>query len=353
MKDYLKNYIEKNRKKCFALRDWLNLKGNLFTFEEALQCIYDDANGNSIVMNDIIEHLTEKRKTYGRTQVYADDNSSLIGMKRDENGNPIIYGYRDNLPTALRGQHMANNPKIFRKSDDQVSKNYQKSEEKMYELGSQIRELFPSLSNHELTFIMQAVKKYAESRKISNDKVVASIKKGRLKYDDELNRLVPSIRESKNHIILIREDVASEIANELKMTEYKFNSNIKQFLHDLMVNPNVAETPLIFKQGGFNRNKLVYFLKKFDLLRKSEKISDKDSDGNPKTATMMVTYQVPKKNFDRKLHKLYIRLFEDNTTEQNANLTEDGECCGATTCDASSGQFIQPLFSMQKKTFNE
>ena len=136
-----------------------------------------------------------------------------------------------------------------------------------------------------------------------------------------------------------------EIADDNNMTEYKFNSNIKHFLHDLLVNPSGAKIPFIFKANGINRSRMIYFLKKFNLLKKIERISDKDSDGNSKKATMMVKYQVPKKDFDRKLKKLFIRLFEDNSSV-NDTITEDGE--GSTTCDASSGQFSQPLFPLQR-----
>lgn len=344
--DKIKAYLSQNKKMGFALRDWLIRNGDNYTLKEALICIYNAADGKSSVMNDIIEHLTEKRKIYGRTQVYADNNTPLIGLRRNEQGEVELYGYRPNMPLNPKGQHMPRNNKIFRKSDDQVSKTYQNSEEKMYELGRQVRDMFPDGSNHDITFIMQAIKKYAESHKIHTDKVLNMMRKGRLEYNEPLNRLVPHVREGRQgRTIMIDEAVMMEIADDANMTEYKFNSNIKHFLHDLLVNPSGAKIPFIFKINGVNRNRMIYFLKKFGLLKKIERISDKDSEGKPKKATMMVKYQVPKKDFDRKLKKLFIRLFEDNCSEVN-NITEDGE--GATTCDASSGQFSQPLFPLQR-----
>lgn len=344
--DKIKAYLSQNKKMGFALRDWLIRNGDNYTLKEALLCIYNAAAGKSSVMNDIIEHLTEKRKIYGRTQVYADNNTPLIGLRRNEQGEVELYGYRPDMPLNPKGQHMSRNNKIFRKSDDQVSKTYQNSEEKMYELGRQVRDMFPDGSNHDITFIMQAIKKYAESHKIHTDKVLNMMRKGRLEYNEPLNRLVPHVREGRQgRTIMIDEAVMMEIADDANMTEYKFNSNIKHFLHDLLVNPSGAKIPFIFKINGVNRNRMIYFLKKFGLLKKIERISDKDSEGKPKKATMMVKYQVPKKDFDRKLKKLFIRLFEDNCSEVN-NITEDGE--GATTCDASSGQFSQPLFPLQR-----
>ena len=65
--DRLKAYLSQNKKLGFALRDWLIRNGDNYTMKEALLCIYNAAGGKTSVMSDIIEHLTEKRKVYGRT----------------------------------------------------------------------------------------------------------------------------------------------------------------------------------------------------------------------------------------------------------------------------------------------
>lgn len=149
--------------------------------------------------------------------------------------------------------------------------------------------------------------------------------------------------------IVIKESVLQEIHDELEMTEYKFNSNIKHFLHDLLVDPVNAQPSDVLKMHGFNRSRLMRYFFNNDMLRKDERILDKDEDGNPKTATMKTKYKVPKKNFDRKLKRMWIKMFE-----KNVPVNEDGDCMGATTCDASSGQFVQPLFGgVQRREFNE
>ena len=88
------------------------------------------------------------------------------------------------------------------------------------------------------------------------------------------------------------------------------------------------------------------------MLLKSEKISDKDENGDSKTATMKVKYQVPKADFNHKLKKLFIKLFERNTPkkQQSEIIGEDGECgaMGATGADAS-GAFEQPVFGVQRR----
>ena len=86
------------------------------------------------------------------------------------------------------------------------------------------------------------------------------------------------------------------------------------------------------------------------MIEKDEKISDSDENGQPKTATMMIKYRVPKKNFDRKLKKLWIRMVDRNLPERkhnDLNINEDGEM-GATSA-ISSGEVIKPVFPMQRR----
>jgi hypothetical protein len=70
----------------------------------------------------------------------------------------------------------------------------------------------------------------------------------------------------------------------------------------------------------------------------------------------MVKFRCPKKNFDRKIQKLYIRFFEKNLPQRqihlrNEEINEDGEggAIGGATSAASSGQFIQPFGGVQRR----
>jgi hypothetical protein len=118
----------------------------------------------------------------------------------------------------------------------------------------------------------------------------------------------------------------------------------------LLQDPVNAQPSPIFKIYGLSRSVLLKYLLTNKILEKDERISDKDENGQPKTATMMVKYRCPKKNFERKLKKLYIKLFEKNLPERKheeqeitGSINEEGEggACGATSAE-SSGQFIQP-----------
>lgn len=346
---YLKKYAASNKGSVFALRDWINRNMKSFSLTEALECVYLFTGGHMDEMTKVIQQLTEKRKVFGRTQVYNGSNVSQIDMVRGINGKLQITGYNPDKEPIAKGQHMPRNQKIFRKSDDQVSKTYQNSERKMMDFGQQVRELYPEQSNMYITHAMQAIKKYANLRKIGTDKVVSALRKGRLKLkDDDYNmfEVVSAFNESRT--IVISENVVKQLNEELEMTEYKFNNNIKKFLSDLLADPVNAKPSFLLLRNGLTRSRLLRLMANIGMIERDDKISDKDENGQPKTATMMVKFKVPKKNFDRKLRKLWIRLFERNLPERKRTeeLNEEGE--GATAANAS-GQFSQPLFSIQRR----
>lgn len=346
---YLKRYAANNKNSVFALRDWINRNMKKFSLTEALECIYLFTGGHTDEMSKVIQQLTEKRKVFGRTQVYSGSNVSQIDMVRGANGKLQITGYNPDKEPISKGQHTPRNQKIFRKSDDQVSKTYQNSEKKMMDFGQQVRELYPNESNMYITHAMQAIKKYANLRKIGTDKVVAALQRGRLKLkDDEYNsfEIVSSFNESK--IIVISENMVRQLNEELEMTEYKFNNNIRKFLSDLLADPVNAKPGFLLMRNGLTRSRLIRLMLSIGMIERDEKISDTDENGQPKTATMMVKFKIPKKNFDRKLRKLWIRLFERNLPEKKHNMEINEEGDGATSADAS-GQFLQPIFPVQRR----
>ena len=158
-------------------------------------------------------------------------------------------------------------------------------------------------------------------------------------------------------VIVITESAANMLREEIEMTEYKFNSAIKKFLHDLLVDPVNAEVPTIFKFYDINRSRLVKYLIDNDLVRKEQKIRDTDENGDYVTAMMKVRYNVPKKNFVRKLKKLYIKLFEKNVPEiihsEEEQIDETTACGGGVDAmggnGAAGGAYTAPLFGTDKK----
>lgn len=425
----IKEYITKNRKKCYALGNWKNINMKNFSMQELLECICKAANGSIQEMDNIIEHLTAKRKIYGRTQVYAGNPNKPMDIVRNANGELELIGYQPDAPLPLKGQHQSHSHKVFRKSDDQVSKTYQNAEERLYDLGKKVRELFPEGDNHFITFAMQAIRKYAADRKIHTDKVVKGLEKGRYRLDTDMWRVVPNLKnESKENnkeeyltdrkgnvketeegqkvpkycpkcgeeikveikgepiyickndhyigtvkfptneskekrVIIINErdfqrlkKISEDYDKEMEMTEQKFHSNIRNFISQLLQDPVNAQPSSIFRENGLSRSVLLKYLLSSGILVRDERLSDRDENGEPKTATMMVKFRCPKKNFDRKIQKLYVRLFEKNLPQRQIHLrseeiNEEGEgaAIGGATSAASSGQFIQPFGGVQRR----
>lgn len=340
--DKLKEYNVKNHDKVMALRGWIDRYVKTFKLTDALACIYKYADGNMNIMNDIIAHLAMKKKTYGRTQVYSDYLNNKTDIVRNDNGELELIGYYQTDALPLKGQKISKNHNIFRKSDNQTSKIYHNTEERIMDIGAEVRGMYPNASKVYIEKTIQAIRNYAQIKKINYNRVIELMKKGRVRLDDERFVIRPIFAEGRT--IIISYDTAKLITEELTMSEYKFYNNVKDFLRTLLSDPINADVSLTFKKYGITRSKLLRMLLNNGIVEVDEKINDTDEFGNPKTATMMVKYRVPKAKFEHKLKKLYIKLFEKNVPEQT--ITEDG----ATGSDAS-GQFVQPAFGIQRRTF--
>ncbi len=88
LKEFARAYP--NRKA--ALSAWINLKVKTFRLVDALECIYDHADGDFARMDSIIETLTKKRKTYGRTQVHAGPAPADADIITNADGTLSIVG---------------------------------------------------------------------------------------------------------------------------------------------------------------------------------------------------------------------------------------------------------------------
>lgn len=350
----LNEFYRANKNKCLALKNWIEIKGKDFKLIDALNCIYDEANGKTSTMNDIIDHLINFKKTNGRTQVYADDLNKKPHIDIiSNNGKLELINYNSKEELNKKGQKVKRNPNIFRKKDGQIKKTFQKKEEILVNIGDGVRQLFPTEDKETLENIINAVSKYSQDKKIGYKTVLLALQAKRLVFDPRLNIIRSSANENK--IVIITESMFNELkeSDDFKMTEYKFNSNIKHFLSELLSDPVNAEPSILLRHNGLNRSRLINLLINNEMLVKDEQISDKDENGELKTATMKVKFKVPKADFKHKLKKLYIKLFERNTPSNNTSelIGEDGEGafgCGATGAD-NSGAFEQPVFGIQRR----
>ena len=360
-KETLQKYAslsQANKKKCFALGGWCNRQGNIFPMQEVFDCLYDAAGGNTNKLTELIEQLTAKSKVFGRSSVVFGSNEAKMAITRGEDGRLKITGYNPSFRPPEKGQHGTHEPQVVRK-DGQMRKNVIKSREKLYDLGKAVREIYQGQSNELITVAMAAIKGFARAHKISEMMVVERLKKGVYELNTENGlenaRIVP-----KKKTVKLNESQLNELSDATKLTEYKFYNNVQRFLSDLLKDPVGAKVPFLLQANNIARNQLLYHLKSNGIINRYQKISDKDSRGNPKTARMIIKYSVPKKDFAKKMKRLFIDLVAKNVPEKiEKMISEDlgkdidecdcGGAMGATAGNESMGQFSQPLFGVQRR----
>lgn len=152
----------------------------------------------------------------------------------------------------------------------------------------------------------------------------------------------------KSRKIVLSEGDVERLQTALQMTEQKFFSNVSLFISQLLQDPVNTQPTEVLIQNGLDRKTLINELINADILKKKTKISDKDDEGNFKTPTMRIKFICAKKDYNFKLKKLYIKLFEKDDVE---DVMEDG-CCGATSA-SSSGAFVAPFGSVQRRNVEE
>lgn len=347
--DKLNRFYSSHKDLCLALKNWIERQMKSFKLIDALDCVYNFTNGNQNEMANVIKQITAKRRMHGRSQVHNDEKVPFVDIERDENGNLTVTGYNPQKEEPSKGMKVGRNPNIFKKGDDnQVNKNFQRVEDNMYDIGKAIREMNPNASKASIECMIDSVRRYSAEKKVGYGRVLARLKRGKLYFDNDWNIRQKGVSEGR--IIIIDESVLEQIKDDYKMTEFRFNSNVKKFLHDLLVDPINADTNDLMKANGLDRNTLMKRLRDCGIVTSKQHINDKDENGNPKSATMKVRYAVPKKNFDRKLKRLYISLFE-----QNLPINEEDGGGGFISGGGDAGQFSQPLFNkpVRQKAYND
>lgn len=347
-KEALQKYASKsqdNKKKCFALGGWCNRQGNIFSLQEVFDCLYDAAEGNEEKLTKLIEQLTSKSKVFGRSSVVFGDTGPQMSLTRGEDGVLHIVGYNPNFTPPERGQHQARGKEVLRQ-DGQVKQNVINTREKLYDLGVEVRKLYQGQSNEFITFAMSAIKLFAKKHKISEMSVVDRLKKDVYTLDTSEGiykaKIVPKMKTVK-----LNESQLREILEATKLTEYKFYNNVQRFLSDLLKDPVGAKVPFLLQANNIARNQLLYHLKSQGIINRHQKISDKDSQGNPKTAKMIIRYSVPKKDFAKKMKKLFIALVAKNVPEKIEKMLN--ECEGGAPMGATAGPFVTSLSGVQRR----
>lgn len=109
--------------------------------------------------------------------------------------------------------------------------------------------------------------------------------------------------------IYVKEDIVKEAVAYLNddITFYGFLSHTKSFLKELLVKPLSADIDDFLKKNGLDRKTLINLLMDKGILERETKIEDKNASDQ-----FSVSYKIPKRNFERKMRRLYSSLFEKN-----------------------------------------
>jgi len=137
--------------------------------------------------------------------------------------------------------------------------------------------------------------------------------------------------------ILITEkqlNILKESIETSKPTEEKFIKEVKNFLYNVL-SGTVKNANNFWKINGLNNTDVINKLKRFGIL-----VYDDGSD----------SYKALKKNFDRKVSRLYYDLFPEQEL-----ISEDGEGMamggdgGATTAGSAGGSYDVPFMTSPMK----
>ena len=110
--------------------------------------------------------------------------------------------------------------------------------------------------------------------------------------------------------IFIEARQAQIIKESEEVTYFQFDRELRKYLGDLLKDPVNTEFSDFFKSHGINEKDFKSRLIDRNIITKKEKISEPyDEAKGKKVGRYFVSYQVPKKNFDKKVGRLYNEYF--------------------------------------------
>jgi hypothetical protein len=154
--------------------------------------------------------------------------------------------------------------------------------------------------------------------------------------------------------IYVNKETLKEAVDYLnnEITFFGFLSHTKTFLKELLVNPINANIDDYLQNNGLDRKTLLDALMARNIVEKETKIEEKNGSD-----AFSISYKIPKRNFERKMRRLYSSLFEKNEISESATIVET-DCGGAMQGggeNPSAGQYEVPLknkngqFPIQRK----
>lgn len=146
--------------------------------------------------------------------------------------------------------------------------------------------------------------------------------------------------------IYVKKNILNEAVDYLnnEITFFGFLSHVKYYLKQLLVNPLYADIDEYLKQHGIERNVLLKQLIDRGIVIKETKIED--NNGKDKFS---ISYKIPKRNFERKIKRLYMTLFEQDDIINEDGATSCGSAMQGGGLNPDAGQYTKPFGKVQRR----
>lgn len=129
--------------------------------------------------------------------------------------------------------------------------------------------------------------------------------------------------------MLIKESSKKE---DEEVTFYKFFTEVKNFIKDLLDNPIDAKPSGFLKSHGISKSILLNKMLDRDIIAKKENIDEpNDADGKMKSMHHL-QYRVPRKNFEQKIKRLYSYFFEKSGKKKDLTESLHDEYADLNSC---------------------
>lgn len=153
--------------------------------------------------------------------------------------------------------------------------------------------------------------------------------------------------------IYVNQNILTEAVDYLnnEMTFFGFLTHVKKFLKSLLTNPINAEIDEYLLKNGISKKQLLGLLIDRNVVEKNTNIVQKNGKDN-----FVISFKVPKNNFERKIRRIYTTLFEEHIINDSEFMFEDGATsCGSAMqgggLNSDSGQYVSPIGKVQRRTF--
>ena len=142
-----------------------------------------------------------------------------------------------------------------------------------------------------------------------------------------------------------------------KPSFFTFFEEMKNFIYSLLTHPSEANLSFKMKVNGLTKSSLIKIMIKRGIIEQDSTVGETENEIGKKQAVLKTVYRVPKKNFVRKMKRLYAHLFDKDSylNDDEVIISEDEGGSdmgfgGATSANISAdAMYDVPFGQVQKR----